>query len=139
MVRLYMSKRRLFALATVVLIGLNFYTFSVAYLTMTHPLNLGGTDVPRDFSVYYIAAWRMLHNPSQIFTNGSLNDGEPEIYPAVTPYKYLPSFLLLISPLTNLVIIRLFGSSRLSSSHCYLSLVFYFSGCSKIKTQLLLF
>jgi len=69
---------------------------------MTHPLNLGGADLPRDFSVYYIVAWRMLHNPSQIFTTGPLSDGESAIYPSLTPYKYFPSFLVLISPLTNL-------------------------------------
>ncbi|HUK84279.1 MAG TPA: hypothetical protein VLU95_00305 [Candidatus Acidoferrum sp.] len=69
---------------------------------MNHPLNLGGVDLPQDFSVYYIAAWRMFHNPSQIFTTGPLTDGEPTISPSLTPYKYLPSFLVLISPLINL-------------------------------------
>jgi hypothetical protein len=96
------SKKLLFTLAAIIIIGLNFYTLSVAYPTMTHPLNLGGADLPRDFSVYYIAAWRMFHNPSQIFTTGPIADGEPTIYPSLTPYKYLPSFLVLISPLVNL-------------------------------------
>ncbi len=96
------SKKLLFILAAIIIIGLNFYTFSAAYPMMAHPLNLGGADLPRDFSVYYIAAWRMFHNPSQIFTTGSLADGEPAIYPSLTPYKYLPSFLVLISPLVNL-------------------------------------
>jgi hypothetical protein len=66
---------------------------------MDKPLNLGGADLPRDFSVYYLATWRMVHNPSQIFTTQPLNDGEPIIYPPITPYKYLPSFLVEISPL----------------------------------------
>jgi hypothetical protein len=96
------SKKLLFTLAAVIIIGLNFYTLSVAYPTMTHALNLGGADLPRDFSVYYLAAWRMLHNPSQIFTAGPLADGGPVIYPSPTPYKYLPSFLVLISPLLTL-------------------------------------
>ncbi len=96
------SKKLLFALAIIIIIGLNFYTLSVAYPTMNHPLNIGGADLPRDFSVYYIATWRMFHNPSQIFTTGHLADGEPTIYPSLTPYKYLPSFLVLISPLINL-------------------------------------
>jgi len=98
----FKSKKLLFTLATVILLGLNFYTLSAAYPTMIHPLNLGGADLPRDFSVYYIAAWRMFHNPSQIFTTGPLTDGEPTIYPSLTPYKYLPSFLVMISPLVNL-------------------------------------
>ena len=96
------SKKLPFTLAVIIIIGLNFYTLSVAYPTMNHPLNIGGADLPRDFSVYYIAAWRMLHNPSQIFTTGHLNDGEPTIYPSLTPYKYLSSFLVLILPLVNL-------------------------------------
>lgn len=102
MAHLLKQKKALFTLATVILIVLNFYTLSVAYPTMTQPLNLGGADLPRDFSVYYIAAWRMFHNPSQIFTTGPIADGEPTIYPSLTPYKYLPSFLVLISPLVNL-------------------------------------
>jgi hypothetical protein len=44
----------------------------------------------------------MVHNPSQIFTTQPLNDGEPVIYPPITPYKYLPSFLVEISPLLSL-------------------------------------
>jgi hypothetical protein len=43
----------------------------------------------------------MVHNPSQIFTTQPLNDGEPAIYPPITPYKYLPSFLVEISPLLS--------------------------------------
>jgi hypothetical protein len=102
MIGSFKSKKRLFTLAVIIIVGLNLYTLSVAYPTMTRPLNFGGADLPRDFSVYYIAAWRMLHNPSQIFNTASLNDGEPVIYPPLTPFKYLPSFLILISPLVNL-------------------------------------
>jgi hypothetical protein len=102
MFRQFKSKKLLFTLAAIIIIALNLYTFSAVYPTMTHTLNLGGADLPRDFSVYYIAAWRMFHNPSQIFTTGTLADGEPTIYPYLTPYKYLPSFLVLISPLVSL-------------------------------------
>ena len=69
---------------------------------MNQPLNLDGPDLPRDFSVYYIATWRMFHDPSQIFNTQTLTSGEPVIYPPITPYKYTPSFLVLISPLLNL-------------------------------------
>ncbi len=95
------SKKLLFAVAIVIIIGLNFYTFSVALPYLNRPMNLGSEDLPRDFSVYYIAGWRMLHNPSQIFTVGALSDGEPQILPQITPYKYLPSFLVLTSPLQS--------------------------------------
>jgi hypothetical protein len=99
---LHNKKALTFALVVVVIISLDAYSVSLAYPTMTHTLNLWGTDIPRDFSVYYIASWRMLHNPSQIFTTGYLPDGEAAIYPPLTPYKYTPSFLLFISPLTTL-------------------------------------
>jgi len=102
MLHIVTSKKFLFTLATVIIIILNLYTLTVAYPTLNKPLNLGNGDLPRDFSVYYIAGWRMLHNPSQIFTTGALADGEPTIYPSLTPYKYLPSFLVLISPLQSL-------------------------------------
>jgi len=96
------SKKLLFSLAVVVIILLNFYTLSVAYPTMSGPLNFGGADLPRDFTVYYLASWRMFHNPSKTFTTALLNDGEPAIYPPITPYKYMPSFLVLVSPLLSL-------------------------------------
>jgi len=96
------SKKAIFALAIVIIIVLNAYTFSVAYPTMDKPLNFGNGDLPRDFSVYYLSAWRMLHNPSQIYNTQSLNDGELTIYPAITPYKYFPSFLVFITPLLAL-------------------------------------
>lgn len=96
------SKKIFFAVAIVLIIGLNLYTFSVALPYLNRPMNLGDEDLPRDFSVYYIAGWRMLHNPSQIFTVGALPDGEPQILPQITPYKYLPSFLVLTLPLQSL-------------------------------------
>jgi hypothetical protein len=102
MFRAFKSKKVVFTIAVVIIIVLNIYTFSVAYPTMNQPLNLGGADLPRDFSVYYIAAWRMFHDPSQIFNTQTLHNREPTIYPPITPYKYLPSFLVLISPLLGL-------------------------------------
>lgn len=98
----FKSKKSLFTIAVVIIILLNLYTLSVAYPTMDKPLNFGGADLPRDFSVYYLAAWRLFHNPSQTFTTAPLNDGEPAIYPPITPYKYTPSFLVLVAPLLSL-------------------------------------
>jgi hypothetical protein len=96
------NKKLLFVLGVTILIALNFFTLLIAYPMMTHTLMLGGSEVPRDFSVYYIGAWRLIHNPSEIYHTGYLNDGEPIIIPAPTPYKYLPSFLLMVSPLVAL-------------------------------------
>jgi hypothetical protein len=86
------------------LILLNLFTFIAAYpetLAIT-PLPSGwGSAGPlaRDFSAYYIAAWRLIHDPSQVYTLGFVNDGESPIYPHPEPYKYLPSFLLIVTPL----------------------------------------
>lgn len=52
---------------------------------------------PGDFSAYYQGAYRLIHNPSQVYswTRGLIGD-----YPIVDcmGYKYLPSFLLIILP-----------------------------------------
>jgi hypothetical protein len=68
---------------------------------MNKPLDLGSGVVPRDFSVYYMAAHRLLNNSPQMFSTQSLDDIGPAVYPYLTPYKYLPSFATLISPLTG--------------------------------------
>jgi len=52
----------------------------------------------KDFSAFYTAAWRLLHDPSQIYTKGYLDDGEYQILPQPEQYKYLPSFLLIAIP-----------------------------------------
>ena len=56
----------------------------------------------KDFSAFYIAAWRFLNDPSQIYTKGNVSDGEPSILPQPQGFKYLPSFLLFIFPLLSL-------------------------------------
>jgi hypothetical protein len=96
------NKKLLFIVAAIVIILLNIFTFSVAYPTLTRTLNFGKGDEPRDFSVYYLAAWRLLHDPSHLFTVGNIANNGPQICPSPTPFKYLPSFLVLISPLTSL-------------------------------------
>ncbi len=91
--------KALFLLIFALLI-LNLFTFLPAYSQVStidsgccsnHPL-------AKDFSAFYIGAWRLFHDPPQIYTHGLLNDGEPPIYPQPEQYKYLPSFLLIISP-----------------------------------------
>jgi hypothetical protein len=87
-----------------VLIILNVFTFIVAYpqTLTTAPLpGSWGSPSPlaKDFSAYYIGAWRLIHDPSQVYTFGFVNDGEFRILPHPEPYKYLPSFLLIVIPL----------------------------------------
>jgi len=56
----------------------------------------------KDFSAYYIGAWRLIHDPSKVYTRGLINDGEYQIYPQPQAYKYLPSFLMVVFPFLSL-------------------------------------
>jgi hypothetical protein len=95
------SSRVIFVTAIAVLIVLNLYTFVVAY-PETYKVDSGigsGPVLAKDFSAYYIGAWRLFHDPSQVYVHGNVNDGEYPVYPHPEAYKYLPSFLVIVSPL----------------------------------------
>jgi len=90
-----------FIIAVAALIILNLYTFIVAYpetQAVDSGINKAGTIVAKDFSAYYIGAWRLWHNPANIYTHGALGGAEPVILPYPEAYKYLPTFLLVTSP-----------------------------------------
>lgn len=94
-----------FLIGVVVLIALNLYTFTVAYpetYTPSPGISTSGSILAKDFSAYYVGAWRLWHNPSQIYHFGALGGAEPVTPPYPEAYKYLPSFLLVISPLLSL-------------------------------------
>jgi hypothetical protein len=102
-----LQKKQLLVLGVAILLALNFYTFIVAYpetYTLTPGINTSGTILAKDFSAYYIGAWRLWNNPQHIytFTYGPAGDGEPPILPYPEAYKYLPSFLVVMSPLLAL-------------------------------------
>jgi hypothetical protein len=86
------------------LIVLNLYTFLLAYPETTRvDSGISGSGVlAKDFSAYYIGAWRLLHDPSQIYTHGFVNDTEYRVLPRPEAYKYLPSFLVMALPLLSL-------------------------------------
>jgi len=86
----------LITLVIAVLIIFNFFVLMSAY-PQTLQLD-GGGKVAKDFSAYYIGAWRLWHDTSALYIPGLIHDGEPIIYPHPQDYKYLPSFLLLIIP-----------------------------------------
>jgi hypothetical protein len=91
--------------AVAVILLLNLYTFIAAYpetYTINPGINTEGTPLAKDFSAYYMGAWRLWNNPAHIYNFGALNDGEPTILPYPEEYKYLPSFLLIVSPLLEL-------------------------------------
>ena len=90
-----------FIVGIAVLIALNLYTFIVAYpetYTLNAGINASGTKLAKDFSAYYIGAWRLWNDPAHVYTFGYLKDGEQFISPHPEAYKYLPSFLLVVSP-----------------------------------------
>ena len=88
-----------------VLILLSFITFLSAY-PETFSLDSGCCTthiVAKDFSAFYTAGWRLLHDTANIYTKGNIADGFPSlIYPQPEQFKYLPSMLILISPLSLL-------------------------------------
>ncbi len=94
-----------FVTGVAILIILNAYTFTVAYpetYAVNPGINTSGTILAKDFSAYYMGAWRLWNNPAHIYNFGALNDGEPVILPHPEEYKYLPSFLLIISPFLSM-------------------------------------
>lgn len=53
----------------------------------------------RDFSAFYFGAWNLIHNPSKIYAIGSTQNASfLGINPHPETFKYLPAFLILISP-----------------------------------------
>ena len=95
-----LNKKSMIVLA-VALITLNLLTFLPAFSQISiidsgccsnHPL-------AKDFSGVYAGAWRLFHDPVQVYTHGNVSDGEPPIFPQPEQYKYLPSYLLLVSPI----------------------------------------
>ena len=96
------TAKRAFVALVAVLILVNL-AILVAALPETGRIDSGccvsGQALAKDFSAYYTAAWRLFNNPAQIYHHGSLDTGEPAVLPQPQGYKYLPSFMLLVSPL----------------------------------------
>ena len=58
----------------------------------------GSGPLAKDFSAYYVATWRLIHDPGQVYARGTVPDGGPQVSPRPQAYKYLPSFLVLMVP-----------------------------------------
>ena len=83
---------------------MNLLTFAQAYPEIFN-LDSGCCSshiLAKDFSAYYVGAWRLFHDTGNIYSSGTLTDGGPNIYPMPETFKYLPSFLLLVSPFLTL-------------------------------------
>jgi hypothetical protein len=94
---LALAKHKKKILLTVILIALalNAYTFSIAYVAASKPFL---EEYANDFSAYYIGAWRLYHNPTQIYAAGSYQPGDYVIEPTPQIFKYTPSFLVFFTP-----------------------------------------
>ncbi len=87
-------KKQVILIVIAVALALNAVTFALAYPGMFKP---SSPTLEKDFSAYYNAGYRLYHNPSKVYVAGLI----PGDYPfALRPqtFKYVPSFLLLISP-----------------------------------------
>jgi hypothetical protein len=97
-----LGQKETFAIAAAILIGLNFLTLLQAY-PETLRVDSGccapaNQMLAKDFSAYYIGAWRLFHDPARIYTRGFVPDGEYDVLPQPESFKYLPSFLVIFSP-----------------------------------------
>lgn len=92
--------RVVFVAAVGCLIALNLVVLAAAY-PETMRLDsgcCGDRTLAKDFSAFYTAAWRLIHNPGQMYTAGYVNDGEFLTLPQPETYKYLPSLALMVLP-----------------------------------------
>ena len=78
----------------VVAVIINIIYFCVAYPETLKP---EPNSLARDFSAYYIGAWRLFHNPTQIYS-GMAQPGDYQILPQAQTFKYTPSSLILFTP-----------------------------------------
>ena len=95
--------RQTIALVVVLSLALSLVAFAIALPETTRADSgccaPGSGALAKDFSAYYVAAWRLFHDPANIYTKGSVPDGGPQVLPQPQGYKYLPSFLVLAAPL----------------------------------------
>ena len=82
----------------IVAVAINIIGFCVAYPETFKPES---GNLARDFSAYYIGEWRLLHNPTKIFS-GWTWPGDYQILPKAQTFKYTPSFLVFFAPFLSL-------------------------------------
>jgi hypothetical protein len=78
----------------IVAVIINIIYFCVAYPETFKP---EPGALARDFSAYYIGAWRLFHNPTQIYS-GMAQSGDYQIFPQAQTFKYTPSSLIFFTP-----------------------------------------
>jgi hypothetical protein len=93
-----LTNKQSLILVVVIAIMLNIVIFCYAYPEISTP-EFG--TLARDFSAYYTGAWRLFNNPTQVYYDGSL-PGDYTINGTPQPFKYAPSFLILMVPFLTL-------------------------------------
>ena len=96
--RVPLTKRTALLLVVALLVLINLSIFLTAYPDTFKPES---PTLARDFSAYYIGAWRLLHNPTQIY-NPEIVQSDYQIQPHPQPFKYVPSFLIMFTPFLSL-------------------------------------
>jgi hypothetical protein len=88
------------AILSVILLAvvINFQIFSYAY---PQTFETQAPDLARDFSAYYIGAWRLFHNPTAVYSDG-VQPGDYQLVGQPQTFRYPPFFLLLFAPFLTL-------------------------------------
>jgi hypothetical protein len=94
----FKNKKLILILVISIAVTLNAFIFCLAYPETFTPMS---SMYARDFSAYYLGGWRLIHNPSAIYIGGN-QPGDYPIPPNPQTFKYTPSFLIFITPFTNL-------------------------------------
>lgn len=96
--KLLLSKKTAIILVILLAVVINFQIFCYAYPQTFEPQ---APDLARDFSAYYIAAWRLFHNPTAVYSEG-VQPGDYQIIGQPQTFRYPPSFLILSAPFLTL-------------------------------------
>ena len=96
--KLPLNKKTAIIAVIILAVILNFQIFCYAYPQTFTPQT---ETLARDFSAYYMGEWRLFHNPTQIYYDGSL-PGDYPILGQPQPFKYTPNFLILFAPFLTL-------------------------------------
>jgi hypothetical protein len=96
--KLPLNKKTALILVILLAVLLNLQIFCYVYPQTFEPQT---PTLARDFSAYYIAGWRLFHNPSAVYSEG-VQPGDYPIIGQPQTYRYPPSFLILFAPFLTL-------------------------------------
>jgi hypothetical protein len=95
---LSLNKKTAIIIVILLAVAINFQIFCYAYPQTFEPQ---APDLARDFSAYYIGAWRLFHNPAAVYSDG-VQSGDYQIVGQPQTFRYPPAYLLLFAPFLTL-------------------------------------